>query len=182
MLGLDPGTSLGVARIFTDGGLAAQTVRLEGTIVSRTVGVAGIVKRVAVDVHIEELFFGQFSSVKALFPMLRAAILACELKGLPRSAVHLARMKTSATGKGNAKNLRFRLLRKPASGSLCKMMKPKPQTVIDRAPATFFTAARAAFPARDSQLLQLRMHPNRGICCDSTKCRRPRPRIQRLKR
>ena len=107
VLGLDLGTSLGVARVFTDGEIDAQTVRLEATIGARTVGVSGIVKRFAgpdcIGVCIEEPFSGQFSSVKALFPMLGAAILACELEGLPWSAVHLALLKKHATGKGNAK-------------------------------------------------------------------------------
>lgn len=107
VLGLDLGTSLGVARLFTDGEIDAQTVWLEATIGARTVGVAGIVKRFAgpdcIGVCIEEPFSGQFSSVKALFPMLGAAILACELEGLPWSAVHLSRLKIHATGKGNAK-------------------------------------------------------------------------------
>lgn len=107
VLGLDLGTSLGVARVFTDGEIDAQTVRLEATIGARTVGVAGIVKRFAgpdcIGVCIEEPFSGQLSSVKALFPMLGAAILACELEGLPWSAVHLALLKRHATGKGNAK-------------------------------------------------------------------------------
>ena len=106
MLGLDLGTSLGVARVFTDGEIDAQTVRLEANIGSRTVGVAGIVKRFAgpdcIGVCIEEPFSGQFSSVKAL-PMLGAAILSCELEGLPWSAVHLALLKRHATGRGNAK-------------------------------------------------------------------------------
>lgn len=93
--------------MFEDGGLDAQTVRLDPNIGSRTVGVAGIVQRFAgpdcLGVCIEEPFSGQFSSVKALFPMLGAAILACELAGLPWSAIHLSRLKIHATGKGNAK-------------------------------------------------------------------------------
>jgi hypothetical protein len=107
ILGLDLGTTLGVARVFTDGGLDAQTIRLESNIGSRTVGVAGIINRFAgpdcVGVCIEEPFFGQFSSVKALLPMLGATVLACELAGLPWSAIHLARLKIHTTGKGNAK-------------------------------------------------------------------------------
>jgi Holliday junction resolvasome RuvABC endonuclease subunit len=51
----------------------------------------------------KEPFSGRFSSVKALFPMLGAAILACQLEELPRSAVHLAPLKKHATGKGNAR-------------------------------------------------------------------------------
>jgi Holliday junction resolvasome RuvABC endonuclease subunit len=57
-------------------------------------------------VVIEEPFSGQFSSVKALFPMLGAAILTFELEGLPWSTVHLAKLKIHATGKGNAKEAR----------------------------------------------------------------------------
>jgi Holliday junction resolvasome RuvABC endonuclease subunit len=56
-----------------------------------------------IGVCIEEPFSGQFSSVKALFPMLGAAVLACELEGLPWSTAHLAKLKIHATGKGNAK-------------------------------------------------------------------------------
>jgi hypothetical protein len=104
---LDLGTSLGVARVFLDGGLDAQTVWLEANIGHRTVGVAGVINRFAgpdsVGVCIEEPFSRQFSSVKALLPMLGAAVLACELAGLPWSAIHLARLKIHARGKGNAK-------------------------------------------------------------------------------
>jgi hypothetical protein len=35
--------------------------------------------------------------------MLGAAVLACELAGLPWSAINLAKLKLHATGKGNAK-------------------------------------------------------------------------------
>ncbi|RXG93248.1 hypothetical protein [Bradyrhizobium vignae] len=35
--------------------------------------------------------------------MFGAAILACELEGLPYSTVHLSKLKIHATGKGNAK-------------------------------------------------------------------------------
>jgi Holliday junction resolvasome RuvABC endonuclease subunit len=35
--------------------------------------------------------------------MLGAAILACELAGLPWSAIHLSKLKVHAIGKGNAK-------------------------------------------------------------------------------
>lgn len=104
---MDLGTTLGVCKVFLDGGLDAQTVRFENTLVARTVGVRGIIKRHANDeclgVCIEEPFSRQFSSVKALFPMLGAAVLACELEGLPWSTAHLAELKIHATGKGNAK-------------------------------------------------------------------------------
>jgi hypothetical protein len=35
--------------------------------------------------------------------MLGAAVLTCELAGLPWPALHLGRLKLTATGKGNAK-------------------------------------------------------------------------------
>jgi Holliday junction resolvasome RuvABC endonuclease subunit len=107
VLGLDLGTNLGVARLFMDGGLDAQTVRFDPSIGSRTVGVSGIIQRYGnpdcLGVCIEEPFSGQFSSLKALLPMLGAAILACELAGLPWSAIHLSKLKIHATEKGNAK-------------------------------------------------------------------------------
>jgi hypothetical protein len=63
----------------------------------------GVIKRHAgpdcLGVCIEEPFSGKFSSVKALFPMLGAAILSCELAGLPYSTVHLSKLKIHATGK-----------------------------------------------------------------------------------
>ena len=66
-----------------DGGLDAQTIRLEGNIGRRTVGASRIVNRYAgpecIGGCIEEPLSGQFSSVKARFPMRGAAVLACEL-------------------------------------------------------------------------------------------------------
>jgi Holliday junction resolvasome RuvABC endonuclease subunit len=107
VLGLDLGTTLGVSRVSLDGGLDAQALRFEGNIGSRTVGVHGAVRRFAgpdcLGVSIEEPFSGQFSSVEALFPMLGAAVLACELAGLRWSAVHFSKLKLHAIGKGNAK-------------------------------------------------------------------------------
>jgi hypothetical protein len=107
VLGVDLGTTLGVARVFMDGGLYAQTVRLENNIGSHTFGISGIIQRCGgpdgVGFCIEEPFSGQFSSVKALFPMLGAAVLACELAGLPGSAIHLARLKIHVSGKGSNK-------------------------------------------------------------------------------
>lgn len=107
MLGLDLGTTLGVSRVYLDGGLDAQALRFDGNIGTRTVGVHGVVQRFAgpycLGVCIEEPFSRQFSSVKAPFPMLGTAVLACELAGLPCSAVYLSKLKLHATGKGNAK-------------------------------------------------------------------------------
>jgi len=85
VLGLDLGTTLGVSRVYVDGGIDAQALRFEGNIGSRTVGVSNVIKRHAgpdcIGVCIEEPFSGQFSSVKALFPMFGAAVLSCELAG-----------------------------------------------------------------------------------------------------
>lgn len=102
LLGLGLGTSLGAARVFTDEEIDAQTVRLEANIGSRAVGVAGIVKRFAGPVCIEEQFSGQFSSVKALFSMPEAATLACELEGPPWSP-GISRLEYPRDRKGDAK-------------------------------------------------------------------------------
>jgi hypothetical protein len=83
-----------------DGGLDAQTIRLEGNIVSRAAGVRSIIPRNAgpewIGVCIEEPFSGQFRSVKARFPRLGAAVLSCELAGLPWPAIHLGRLRILA--------------------------------------------------------------------------------------
>jgi len=101
------GTTPGVSRVFIDGGLDAQTIRLEGNIGSGTVRGNCVINRCAgpecIDGWVEEPFSGQFSSVKARFPMLGAAVLACELAGLPWSAINLSKLKLHATGKGNAR-------------------------------------------------------------------------------
>ena len=79
---------------------------LKATSCSRTAGVRSIITRNAgpeqIGVCIEGPFSGQFRSVKTRFPMLGAAVLTCELAGLPWSAIHLGRLKSPATGKGNA--------------------------------------------------------------------------------
>ena len=96
------GTSPGVSGVFMDGGLDAQTIRLEGNISIRPLGGSTIIVRYAgpecIGGCIEEPFSGQFSSVKALFPRPGAAVLACELAGLPWSAIDLSRLKLHATG------------------------------------------------------------------------------------
>lgn len=106
VLGIDLGTKLGVATLDTDGNATASTHKLESTMNGRVRGLAGIIKRHAtaecMGVCIEEPFSGQFSSVKALFPMMGAAVLACEEAGLPYSIIHLSKLKIHATGKGNA--------------------------------------------------------------------------------
>ena len=94
-----------------DGGLDAQTIRLEGNIVSRTAGVRIITRNAGperIGLCIEEQFSAKFRSVKALFPILGTAVLTCELAGLPWSAIHLGRLKIPATGKGNAKKPHIR--------------------------------------------------------------------------
>lgn len=40
--------------------------------------------------------------MKALFPMMGAAVLACEESGLPWVLVNLTKLKKHATGRGNA--------------------------------------------------------------------------------
>ncbi|MGY2909324.1 hypothetical protein ACVWVY_008345 [Bradyrhizobium sp. URHC0002] len=81
-----------------DGGLDAQTIRLEGNIVSRTAGVRSIITRNAgperIGPCIEEPFSAKFRSVKARCPMLGTAVHTCELAGLPWSAIHLGRLRS----------------------------------------------------------------------------------------
>jgi hypothetical protein len=85
-----------------DGGLDAQTIWLEGNISRRTVGVSSIIVSYVgpecIGGCIEEPFSGQFSSVRARFPRRGAAVLACELAGLPWSAIDLSRLELHATG------------------------------------------------------------------------------------
>ena len=104
---MDSGTTPGVGGVIIDGGLDAQTIRLEGNIGSRKVGGSVIIVSYAgpecIGGCVEEPFAVQFSSVKALFPALGAAVLACELAGLPWPEIDLSRLKLHATGKGNAR-------------------------------------------------------------------------------
>jgi hypothetical protein len=116
---LDLGTTPGVSWVFIDGGLDAQTIRLEGNIGSRAVGGSGIIDGDAgpecIGVCLEQYLSGQFSSIKARFPRRGAAVLACELAGLPWSEVNLARLSLHVTGKGNVRSRRCRL---PATGEV----------------------------------------------------------------
>ena len=102
VLGLDSGTTPGVGGVFIDGGLDAQTI-----LGSRAVGDSGIINRYAgpgcIGGCVEEPYAEQFSGVKGLFPALGAAVLACELAGLPWPEIDLSRLKLHATGKGNAR-------------------------------------------------------------------------------
>jgi Holliday junction resolvasome RuvABC endonuclease subunit len=79
---------------------------LKTSINERCVGLARIIERHntpdCLGVCIEEPFSGQFSSVKALFPMLGAAVLTCERLGMPWSMVNLSKLKKHAIGKCNA--------------------------------------------------------------------------------
>ena len=97
------GTTPGVSRVFMDGGLDAQTIRLEGNIVRRAAGVRSIVTRHAgperIGAGIEGPFSGKFRGVKARFRMLGAAVLARELAGLPWPAIHLGRLKNPRPGR-----------------------------------------------------------------------------------
>ena len=100
------GTTLGVSRVFIEGGSDGQTIWLEGNISGRTVGVGDIIVSYAtpecIGACIEEPPAGQFSSIEAPYPMLGAAVVACELAGLLWSAVNLSRLTLHATGKRNA--------------------------------------------------------------------------------
>jgi hypothetical protein len=91
-----------------DGGLDAQTIRLEGNIGRRAVGGNGFIDCDAgherIGVCLEQSLSGQFSSVKARFPRHGAAVRACELAGLPWSAINLARLGLHVTGKGNGRS------------------------------------------------------------------------------
>ena len=100
---MDLGTAPGFSGVFIDGGLDAQTIRLEGNIGSRTVGGSGIINRYTGPEYVGGCVEEPFSSVKALFPALGAAVLACELAGLPWSAIDLSRLKLHAAGKGRAR-------------------------------------------------------------------------------
>ena len=90
-----------------DGGLDAQTIRLEGRFGSRAVGGRGVIVNCVgperAGNRIEQACSRQLSGVRARFPRCGVAVLACELAGLPWSAVNLAKLSLHATGKGNAR-------------------------------------------------------------------------------
>jgi hypothetical protein len=89
-----------------DGGLDAQTIRLEGRFGSRAVGGRGVIVNCAgpegAGNRIEQACSRQLSSVRARFPRCGVAVLACELAGLPWPAFNLSKLKLHAAGKGNA--------------------------------------------------------------------------------
>ena len=78
-----------------DGGLDAQALRFEGNIGGRTVGVHGIITRLAaadrVGICIEKPRSGQPTSVQAL--VVGAAVFSGELAGLLRPALDLSGLK-----------------------------------------------------------------------------------------
>ena len=106
MLGSDPGTTPGVSRVQLEGGLDGQAFRFEGDVRDRTVDVNSSIERhpgpdcVGV---CEEPFFGQFFGVKAISPTFGAAVLACELAGVPWSTLHLGKLKLLTTCKVDAR-------------------------------------------------------------------------------
>lgn len=106
-MGIDLGTTTGVCRLFLDGGIEVESVNHPKNIQGRCCGLADIIRRHGtpdcIGVCFEEPFSGQFSSVKALFPMMGAGVLVCEELGLPWSLINLTKLKVHATGKGNAK-------------------------------------------------------------------------------
>ena len=86
-----------------DGGLDAQTIRLEGNIGSRTVLGRGIIVSYAgpdgIGVCIEQYLSGRFASIRACSPRRGVAVLACELAWRPWPAINLSRIKLSAAGR-----------------------------------------------------------------------------------
>src|SRR3954465_13545578 len=90
-----------------DGGLDAQTIRLESSCGSRAGGGKGVIVNCAgperAGNRIEQACSRQLSSVRARFPRCGAAVLACELPVLPWPAVNLAKLSLHAAGKGNAR-------------------------------------------------------------------------------
>jgi len=107
VLGMDLGTTTGVCKLFYDDSIETLITKHKPDLKERVCGVAGIIEshssKECIGVCIEEPFSGQFSSVKALFPMIGAVVLECENQGLPWSFIHLSKLKAHATGKGNAK-------------------------------------------------------------------------------
>ncbi len=79
-------TQLGLSRVYLDGGLDAQALRFEGNNGGRTVGIHGVIKRLAgadcIGGGVEEPSSSQFRSDKARFSRLGAAIFSRELAGL----------------------------------------------------------------------------------------------------
>jgi hypothetical protein len=90
------GTILDVCSVLLDGGLDAQTIRLEGNVGSRTAGMRGVIERLAgpdcVGVCIAEPYPGRFSSVEARFAQFGVAVLARELERRPWTTAQLARL------------------------------------------------------------------------------------------
>jgi Holliday junction resolvasome RuvABC endonuclease subunit len=107
VLGIDTGNTTSCARVFLDGTVDVSSPKSETTMNARYVAIAGLIERHntpdGLGAYIEEPFSGQFSSVKALFPTLGAAVLTGEHLELPWLMVNLVKLKIHATGRGNAK-------------------------------------------------------------------------------
>lgn len=107
VLGIDLGTQIGISCLFIDGNERTYTRKLESNLAGRVRGVAAIIRQHAtpecMGVVIEQPFGAHASALQALYAMMGAAVLACEENGLPWSLVHLSKIKSHATGKGNAK-------------------------------------------------------------------------------
>jgi len=107
ILGIDLGTTCGVARLFVDGTESTHTRKSENNLAARVCSVAAEIERhnmpECIGVVIEQPFGAHARSLQELYAMMGAAVLACEKAGLPWSLVHLTKIKAHATGKGNAK-------------------------------------------------------------------------------
>lgn len=108
-LGIDLGASLGVAKVYTDGTLHAQTFKLKTDMGSRVVGVRRIINSFVAEepdclgIAIEEPFGAHKAALRQLYAMLGSAVLTCEQLSMPYAVLHLSVVKKHATGRGNAK-------------------------------------------------------------------------------
>jgi hypothetical protein len=84
----------GVSEMLTDGDLHAPTIRLEGELVSRAVGLSGITagdtRAEWIGLVFERSYAGEFSYIDAWVAGRRTAAGAGELARLPRPAIDLA--------------------------------------------------------------------------------------------
>jgi Holliday junction resolvasome RuvABC endonuclease subunit len=105
--GIDLGTTCGVSKLFYDGREETYSRKLESNLAGRVRGVTAIIGGLdasnCMGVVIEQPFGAHVRALQELYAMMGAAVLACEQNGLPWSLVHLAKVKSHATGKGNAK-------------------------------------------------------------------------------
>jgi len=93
---LESETRTGVEPVFAHGGMDAQALRFEGDIGRRTRGIdRGVRSHTGpggADRNIAEPFSGRYPGVEALLAKPAAAVLACELAGLSRAAIHLGEL------------------------------------------------------------------------------------------